>query len=215
LLHFAWNTFSLQQHLLYQQKIMAGGKQNAYMFDIIASSFFQKKTCRLPGIGNLELATTPAEYDFGNKQIKAPKETILFIAASPYDNSFNEFSAISQLMKDELDKKGSVAVTGLGSFTKDSGGTIHFSAVELDEDFYQPVKAEKVIHKDAEHSILVGDEETTNVKMNEYYSEAGEATGSKGKWWVWAIVLGAAGLAAIGYYLYANGFNNLASKAAF
>lgn len=194
---------------------MAGGKQNAYMFDIIASSFFQKKTCRLPGIGNLELAITPAEYDFSDKQIKAPKETILFIAASPYDNSFNEFSAISQLMRDELDRKGSVEVTGLGSFTKDSTGTIHFSAVRLNEDFYQPVTAEKVIHKDAEHAILVGNEETTNVKMNEYYSEAEETKTPKGKWWVWAIVLGAAGLVAIGYYLYANGFNNLGSKSIF
>jgi len=205
----------LQQNLPYQQIIMAGGKQNAYMFDIIASSFFQKKTCRLPGIGNLELAITPAEYDFGSKQIKAPKETILFIAASLYDNSFNEFSAISQLMRDELDRKGSVEVTGLGSFTKDGSGTIHFSAVQLNEDFYQPVSAEKVIHKDAEHSILVGNEETTNVKMNEYYSEAEETKTSKGKWWIWAIILGAVGLAAIGYFLFANGFSNLGSKSAF
>lgn len=194
---------------------MAGGKQNAYMFDIIASSFFQKKTCRLPGIGNLELATTPAEYDFGNKQIKAPGETILFIAASPYDNSFNEFSAISQLMRDELDKEGRVEVTGLGSFTKDSSGAMYFSAVQLNESFYQPVTAEKVIHKDAEHTILVGDEETTNVKMNEYYSESEETTTSKSKWWIWAIVSGAAGLAVIGYYLYTNGFNNLGNKSIF
>jgi nucleoid DNA-binding protein len=194
---------------------MAGQKQNAYMFDIIASSFFQKKTCRLPGIGNLELATSPAEYDFGSKQIKAPKQTILFIAASSSDNNFNEFSALSQLMKDELNRNGFVQVTGLGSFTKDSNEVIHFSALPVNEDFFQPVIAERVIHKDAEHSILVGDAETTNVKMNEYYNEAAETKTLKAGWWIWAVVLGAVGIAAVGYYLYENGFNDLASKSLF
>jgi len=192
---------------------MPGKTPNGYMFDIIASSFFQKKACRLPGIGNLELAYTSAEYDFGSRQIKAPRETILFIPSPSSDKGFNEFSAISQLMKDELDRNGYVEVTGLGSFTKDSSGSIHFDAVEVSDNFYQPVAAEKVIHKDAEHSILVGDKETTNTEMTEYYSE--EETETKSKWWVWAIVLAVAGIAAIGYYAYANGFNDLASKSLF
>lgn len=192
---------------------MPGQNQNRFMFDIIASSFFQKKSCRLPGIGNLELVTTSAEYDFGSRQIKAPKETILFIPSPSADKYFNEFSAISQLMKDELDRNGLVEVTGLGSFTKDNSGNIHFDAVMVSEDFYQPVAAEKVIHKDAEHSILVGDKETTNTEMTEYYEET--ETEAKSKWWVWAVVLGAIGLAAVGYYLYANGFNGLASQSVF
>lgn len=183
------------------------------MFDIIASSFFQKKSCRLPGIGNLELAYTPAQYDFGNRQLKAPKETILFIASSPYDNHFNEFSAISQLIKDQLEKHGTVEITGLGSFTRDSGGSIQFEAYPVNEDFLQPVLAERVIHKDAEHAILVGDKETTNVVMNEYYTE--EIPAARGKWWIWAAALGAVGIAAIAIYIYKNGLNNLASKAAF
>lgn len=192
---------------------MPGQTQYGYMFDIIASSFFQKKSCRLPGIGNLELAYTPAQYDYGNRQIKAPKETILFIASSPYDNHFNEFSAISQLIKDELDRSGVVEITGLGSFTKDASGAVHFEAFPMNEDFLQPVTAEKVIHKDAEHSILVGDKETTNVEMNEYYNE--EVVEAKNKWWVWAIALGAVGIAAIGCYIYMHGVNGLASKSAF
>lgn len=192
---------------------MPGQNQNGYMFDIIASSFFQKRSCRLPGIGNLELAYTPAQYDFGSRQIKAPKETILFIASSPYDNHFNEFSALSQLIKDELDKNGVVEIMGLGSFTKDPDGSIQFEAASLNEDFLQPVIAEKVIHKDAEHAILVGDKETTNVVMNEYYSEEEAATTRK--WWIWAAVLAAIGVAVVGIYLYTNGFNDLASKSVF
>lgn len=198
----------------YQQIIMTGEKQNGYMFDIIASSFFQKKTCRLPGIGNLELVTTSAEYDYGSKLIRAPRQTVLFVnASSSSKDQFNEFSAISQLMKDELNRNGIVRITGLGSFTKDSGGNIHFAAYAINEDFLQPVVAEKVIHKDAEHSILVGDKETTNVQMNEYYSD--EPVEAKDRWWIWAIVLAVVGIAVIGYYLYANGFNGLASQSLF
>jgi nucleoid DNA-binding protein len=204
--------FLCSQNQVNQQLFMPGQNQYGYMFDIIASSFFQKRSCRLPGIGNLELAYTPAQYDFGSRQIKAPRETILFIASSPYDNHFNEFSAISQLIKDELEKNGSVEITGLGSFTKDSSGGIQFEAFPQNEDFLQPVIAEKVIHKDAEHVILVGDKETTNVVMNEYYSE--DTTEVKDRWWIWAAVLGAIAITVIAVYLM-NGFNNLASKTIF
>lgn len=192
---------------------MPGQNQNGYMFDIIASSFFQKKSCRLPGIGNLELAYTPAQYDYGSRHIKAPRETVLFIASSPYDNHFNEFSAISQLIKDELDKKGNVEITGLGSFTKDSSGSIQFEALPVNDDFLQPVVAEKVIHTDAEHAILVGDKETTNTVMSEYYSEETAEAGSK--WWIWALALGAIGMAAVIVYISTNGTNAFASKSLF
>jgi len=213
LLLIAGKSFSLQPNQVNQQVFMPGQNQNGYMFDVIASSFFQKKSCRLPGIGNLELAYTPAQYDYGSRLIKAPKETVLFIASSPYDNHFNEFSAISQLIKEELDKKGTVQITGLGAFSKDSSGSIQFEALPVNEDFLQPVIAEKVVHKDAEHAILVGDKETTNVVMNEYYSE--ETANTESKWWIWALVLGAIGLAAVVIYISSNGTNAFASKSLF
>ena len=192
---------------------MAVQNQKDYMFDIIASSFFQKRSCRLPGIGNLELLTTPAEYDFGSKQIRAPRQSILFISAPSSSGYFNEFSAISQLMKDALEKDGSVNITGLGSFTKDSNGTIQFTAYPANDDFFQPVAAEKVIHKDAEHSILVGNKETTNIEMNEYYAD--EPVQKQYKWWLWAAVLGVTGIAIITIYLLQHGFNSLANYSLF
>lgn len=165
----------------------------------------------MPGIGNLELVNTPAEYDFPNRQIKAPRQTILFIPSRSADNSFNEFSAISNMMRDELGKKGKVEVTGLGIFTKGDDNVIQFTAATVNEYFLQPVQAEKVIHKDAEHSILVGDKETTNVQMTEYYSDE-VAEASNYKWWLWAAIAGAAGIAAIALYIYQNGVNDLSSK---
>lgn len=183
------------------------------MYNVIASSFFQKKSCRLPGIGILELVTTPAEYDFPNKQIKAPRQKILFIPSNSTDNSFNEFSAISQLLKDRLNKEGSVAIDGLGLFTKDSNGITAFSAEEISEDFFLPVAAERVIHKDAAHAILVGDKETTNVVMTEYYTETSI---EKNRWWIWgAIALAAVAAAIIAYYVSQHGFNDLSNGSAF
>ncbi|MBL0358533.1 MAG: hypothetical protein IPP72_17460 [Chitinophagaceae bacterium] len=183
------------------------------MYDVIASSFFQKRSCRLPGIGILELVTIPAEYDFLNRQINAPQQKIIFIPSSSADHSFNEFSAISQLLKEGLSRDGRVDITGLGAFAKDSSGPVQFIPADICPDFFQPVAAERVIHKDAEHSILVGDKETTNVEMTEYFTE--DTATVKDRWWIWAIVLSAAAVAAIAYYIYQYGFNNLSSIAGF
>ncbi|HNJ30135.1 MAG TPA: hypothetical protein PLQ40_14340, partial [Ferruginibacter sp.] len=59
------------------------------------------------------------------------------------------------------------------------------------------VTAERVIHPNAEHSMLVGDRETTNTVMTEYLS-AGEITPNR--WWIWAIILAAAALLALLFY---------------
>jgi hypothetical protein len=79
-------------------------------------------------------------------------------------------------------------------------GVIIFEAVPVPEIFLQPVNAERVIHPEAEHAILVGDKETTNTEMTEYFSETTE---QKSRWWIWAIVLGVSGIAAL--IIYMNG----------
>ncbi len=183
------------------------------MYDVIASAFFQKKYCRLPGVGNLELLTIPAEYDFPSQQIKAPRQQIQFIRAARTDNVFNEFSAISQLLREHLQREGTVDIRGLGTFSKQADGTIDFTAALISDDLFQPVLAQKVIHKDAEHSILVGDMETTNVEMTEFFNE--EAVVVADRWWIGALIAGLVGIAVIAYYLSQNGPGQLGSAAAY
>lgn len=48
--------------------------------------------------------------------------------------------------------------------------------------------------------------------MNEYYSEDDVV---KDRWWVWAIVLGLAGIGLLAIYLYNNGFNGLSNISSF
>ena len=182
--------------------------KTAGMYNIIAPSFFQKKNCVLPGVGRLSLVTHSAETDFSNVQIKAPRQEIVFTPAGKGAPVFNEFSAISEMMKRNLDEGGGVDLMGIGHFTKDQSGAIVFTPFSIDVDFSQPVTAERVIHKDAEHNILVGDKETTNVEMTEYFSEEPEA---KDRWWIWALVLGATGFGVIAYYIAQHGLNGLSS----
>ncbi|MEO6636960.1 MAG: hypothetical protein ABIN25_01715, partial [Ginsengibacter sp.] len=53
---------------------------------------------------------------------------------------------------------------------------------------YDAVTAERVIHKDEEHAVLVGDTQTTSAAMNEYY-KAETVFEKKLPWKIWAVVL--------------------------
>jgi hypothetical protein len=180
------------------------------MYDLIASSFFQKKTCHLPGIGKLSFIATPAVKDFVNAQINAPQEAIIFTPTDSNEQIFNEFSAISEMMQKKLQEDELLEITGIGTFIKNKAGIIHFIPIELNTVFIQPVTANIVKKPDVEHSILVGDTETTNTAMNEKYSEEIEnKTVKKSNWWIWAIVLALVGLVLIASYLYNYKIENL------
>jgi len=180
------------------------------MFDIIASSFFQKKTCHLPGIGKLSFENTYAETDLSNARIKAPQQSIIFTPTKTNEHIFNEFSAISEMMQQKLNRDGTLNINGIGTFIKDNAGNIHFIPVELDAVFAQPVSAIPVIRKNAEYSVLVGDNQTTNTVINKKYNDETENTFiKKSYWWIWAIVFAVTGLLLIAIYIYNSGVNNL------
>ena len=174
------------------------------MYQIIAPSLFQNKICKLPGIGTLVMVSNSAETDFVNGQIKSPFETIEFIAASQDENIFNEFSAISELLKKNLVENGSFFLNGIGTFFKSNEDGVRFSPISIAPVFSMPVNVERVIRQDAAHAILVGDQRTTNVEMTEYFTEQTSATE---RWKIWAFILSIAGIIAILFSLYFSGNN--------
>jgi nucleoid DNA-binding protein len=95
------------------------------MKDLIAPELFQNSTCTLPGIGTLSVITHPAETAFISGQIKAPVPEIVFYP-SVEEKVFNEFTAVSMLLKNELEEKGEIILSGIGSFTKDEVDNIQF-----------------------------------------------------------------------------------------
>lgn len=179
------------------------------MYQIIASTLFQNKICRLPGIGTLVMVPHAAETDFVNGRIKAPFETIEFIAAGQDENLFNEFSAMSELLKKNLDESGSFLLNGIGTFTKINNAEIQFTAIGIEPVFTQPIEVERVIRQDASHAILVGDQQTTTVEMTGFYSE--QPTNND-RWWIWAIVLAAVGIGALIVYFYLGGTISLGNS---
>lgn len=187
--------------------------QPATMQQLIASYLFQHKNCPLPGFGSLSMVTTGAEADFTNHLIGAPRQFIHFsdkeINAANFVNyvagktgtSESEVTAslrdFSSGLKNEISANAKAALPGIGDFFVDEHGNTIFEQSALPEAFVQPVTAIRVIHPNAEHTMLVGDKETTNTMMTEYFSEE-EAV--KDRWWIWVVVLAALALLSLIIY---------------
>ena len=106
-------------------------------------------------------------------------------------------------LKNKITKEPGATLDQIGNLVVDRSGKINFKQAELPSAFFQSVVAERVIHPQAEHQILVGDKETTNTVMTEFLTEKPEV---KDRWWIWAIVLGAIGLLILLiYFTEANG----------
>lgn len=172
------------------------------MHQLIASYLFQHKSCPLPGIGKLSLSGAGAQADFTNKIINAPVASIVlipgetdsaaflsFVAGQTNSDQYEAASALDHFcdgLKQSMTTHSGAKLAGVGNFTVSGNGDINFVPFELPKDLVQPVKAERVLRPQSEHNILVGDKETTNTLMTEYFNEEEE---KKDRWWVWAIVL--------------------------
>ena len=179
----------------------------------IASYLFQYKICPLPGLGTLSVLHSGAEADFTNKSIAAPKSFIEFsdaetdatgllnyLSATLGGSTYEVSEALDHFcdnLRNKITQQPDVQLESVGSFFVDASGKINLKQQELPAAFTQAVFAERVIHPDAEHQILVGDKETTNTIMTEFLAPKSE---TKDRWWIWAIVLGAIGLIALLIY---------------
>lgn len=195
------------------------------MDDIIASFLIQNKICPLPGMGNLYVVVKPAETDFGMQKICSPRpfinystrevnadELVSYIAFKQNcqaGEALNQLNAYCRSLKTSLAKEEGHKLEGIGKFYVDATGDILFQENELPEIFTQPVDAMRVIHPDTEHNILVGDKETTNTRMTEYFNEEPL---KKARWWIWAIIIFIVSIVVLLYYFndpnHTAGFGN-------
>jgi CCDC81-like prokaryotic HU domain 2 len=186
----------------------------------IASYLFQNKTCPLPGLGTLSIVSSGAESDFTNKTFSSPKPVVYFeqtetdsdglvkyLSATTGADKYEATEALSHFcddLKKQMTDQSTVQLNNIGNFFVDASGKINFKPAGLPTAFAQPVFAERAIHPDAEHQILVGDKETTNTVMTEFLAPKSV---TKDRWWIWAIVLGAIGLLAL--LIYFTEFNGI------
>lgn len=182
----------------------------------------------LPGIGVLSLIRKPAEGDFVHRQILPSSYSVsleetneqpatnfykwLSGAFSISDNDaiirFNDFVFG---LKKQLNEGAIINWDKIGILKNGLSGTINFKTGECATD-ETPVAAEKVIRENAEHKILVGEEEKTSVEMEQILNPS---VPKKSYWWITPLILIVLSLVFIVWYLANNGFmtNTVGSNA--
>lgn len=192
------------------------------MHELIASYLIQKGECHLPLLGSLTIKQHPASLNIADKIMFPSTSEIIYNENESYlpDGLKNYISHLQHIQLHEaeekinnwclnakmrLDSGEKIIFDSVGTLQKDPAGNTLFQKVE-DINFYEPVIAERVIHKNAEHAVLVGDKETTSGVMNEFYRED-FITERKYSWKLWAIILFALSLLILAFYFYSHAFS--------
>jgi hypothetical protein len=183
------------------------------MQKLLVDYLFKYKQCALPQLGTLQIKNTPASSIFGEQKIAAPIPEIHFsdtINNSQYlqdyiaeNKNISTNEAAQQLIKvveyiKALQFGESIVLPGAGKFCKDEHKKITFIADEIPAYFLPAVHAERVVHPNESHTMLVGDTETSTTAMAEYFAE--DEPKVKSKWWIWALVFFGLAAAGIGFY---------------
>lgn len=186
------------------------------MFLSLQKYFILHKNLNLPGIGKLAVEQDPARFDFTEKKIYPPKQVINFYPQkNNADKEFftflsddlhtDEVNAIRQFndfifeIKNLLSNRGFVTLPGIGDLVIDNN-IYSFRPAYNTDSYYSPLSIERVIRKNAEHIIRVGENEHTNIEMQQMLGETENAR--KDYWWVYAILLTVAGVTALVYHFY-------------
>lgn len=191
------------------------------MFAILNKYLVQHKSISIPGMGSLVAETIPAVTDFTNhrflpiqikfrfdKYFDAPdREFFTYLASQKKIADFEAIKWYNEFAYDlryKIKNERSAVWEGIGVFKRDAGGDIVFESNAAPYPLYGPVAAERVIHPDARHSILVGDKEKTNYEMTEILGS--EVHVERESWWLYALILGATGLGILFFYLFNHDF---------
>jgi len=186
------------------------------MHSLITSYLLQAGKCALPDIGIFKIAHKPAEIDTPNKQILPPVEEITFneqaiflspglinyialkknIPSGDAENLLNNFC---KEWKEKIEDGETLCFESVGCLQKNESGVISFRKEEGPA-YFKPVSAKRILHENIEHTVLVGDKETTSTVMNEYYKE--NIPVAKKRWAVGAIILGIISLVILCYSFY-------------
>jgi hypothetical protein len=192
------------------------------MQDLITSFIIQSKECKLADVGKFTIINAPAKANIANKEIFPPVTEIIFnkreekisdglVKYISDKKNISSSAALTEIKKWCADTKAKlkngevIVLNSIGVLKKESSGNISFES-ENAFSFYSPVPAERVIHKNSEHAVLVGDRETTSSVMTQFYSD--EETTAKNKGWkIIAIILLAIALVILFFHFYGHPFS--------
>lgn len=175
--------------------------------------------CPLRGVGRLRIAKSNAVCDVSTKELLPPdykttfdetgdfndEQLIHYISSTQRintDEAKDRFGAWLSALTDTLNNSGSYEVPAVGKFMKHHNGTVEFRALDLDVPM-KPVKAERVVHSQDTHELVVGDKISNSAEMNQVLHE--QPIGSK-RYMAATISLVAAAILIIVLYYITDGF---------
>ncbi len=190
------------------------------MVQVLHKYIIENKKLLLPDIGLLSFENQPSITHFGSKTIHAPLQVLTInqfeqneennnlsrylakILKLSEEQAHDSFTKFCSKIKTDLNEKQLFYWPHLGTIQKDENDKIKF--VQSSEiDYYQPpVHLEPLIKEGSVHNIKVGDTESTNIQMQEYY--ATQETKKKSYWWLSALILALGGIALIIMYYMGN-----------
>ncbi len=193
------------------------------MFQVLNAYLYQHRSISIPGLGTIYLETLPANVDVADRTMQPPSYRFRFdkYFDAP-DKEFFSYMATQQNLLDyeaikwynefafdlrnRIRTEEEVIWDGVGILRKDGSGNVLFESVASSLSFLQPTPANRVNRQDAQHVLLVGDQERTSGEMNEWRLE--DAAGrTKVRWWVIALILALLGLGFLGWHFYSNGWS--------
>ncbi len=194
------------------------------MFQVLNAYLFQHRSISVPGLGTIYLETFSASVDVADRTILPPlyqfrfdkyfdspdREFFAYIASQrnvlDYEaiKWYNEFSLD---LRHRIRTEEKVDWEGVGILKKGEGGSVVFEPAPASGLFMAPTPAIRVNRQNAQHTLLVGDQERTNVEMNEWLLEEEVVNKRKRSWWIIALVLALLALIALGWHFYSNGWS--------
>lgn len=173
------------------------------MQHLISSYLIQAKECNLPTIGKISLHTSSPSIEAGEDKMLPPVDNFSFSARADQHSEglikylsqktgVDEKEARENLLdwcreaKIKLDNGESIHLEPVGFLQKNSSGILSFQKEEV-LNLFEPVIAQRAIHHNDEHAVLVGDRETTSSAMAQYLNE--EEIVKDSRWKIIAIVL--------------------------
>jgi hypothetical protein len=194
------------------------------MYDVLYRFLIKYKNLDLPGIGTIALQIQPATAQFVDRSFSPPEYFFILKAGndSPSGKLFSwmaarfgitETEAVIQFndfifdLTRQLKEGKEITWNGVGVFQKEVTGEIKFDSVEKELPWLEKVVAQKVTRNDAQHTMLVGEDEKTSGEMTAFLSRSRLLPPKFNHWWVWPLALILATLIFLGWYFSEHGMS--------
>lgn len=168
--------------------------------------FIQHGSLTLPGVGTFRIQRISAQVDFASKRMLPPSFTIRFdhrhdtpqrdlFAYVSQRSGMADWEAVRSVnnlafdIKSRLLHGNSVPIDGIGILRPDNGSGFQFDAERINYDFIPKVKADRVIRKDAEHTVRVGELHRSSTEMEEFLQAQKEPLPLSKRLWFRALML--------------------------